>query len=212
MTRILLSASHPHGERASAVRPYSHADIDLATSAVVESILERPDVTLRFGAHPSITPLVLAIANSIPGQQGNRVELVYSRYFAAHYTKEMRRLAATEGVTSTETQRDSDPDDAVARSRSLSVMRIELTRPRIDGVFFVGGMSGLDEELVAVSQRHPQARLYAFSAPGGRAEMLGSVAVDAGLEGRFRTIDGRAYLLSSRKVLAEVLPADSGNS
>jgi hypothetical protein len=137
---------------------------------------------------------------------------VYSNYYTLQYTDEMRRLAATEGVTPTETPRESSPDDAVARGRSLSLMRTELTRPLIDGIFFVGGMNGLDDELFAVVERHPQARFFAFAAPGGRAASLGSGAVAAGLGNRFRTIDGRAYLMSSRDALAEIVSGTQGDS
>lgn len=210
MIRVLLSASHPHGEQANEFRPYSHPDIDLAASAVIEAVLERSDTALRFGGHPSITPLVLDLANSYPGQQGPQIELVYSAFFAAQYTDEMRRLASTEGVHATETARAEARDDASARTRSLTTMRETLTEPTIDGVFFVGGMDGLDEELVTVSRRHPRALLYAFRAPGGRSAALSSRTDDAFR--RLRNISGRAYLLSSREALAEIVAASRGAS
>ena len=203
MTRILLSASHPRGERARAFRPYSHPHIDLAAAAVIEAIIERPDVVLRFGGHPSITPLVLDLANSYPGQQGERIELVYSAFFAHQYTDEMRRLAAIEGVSTTETPRAEAPDVAAARASSLTTMREILTQPKIDGVFFIGGMDGLDEEFATVSERHPRALLYCFLAPGGRAATLSSRTEDASQ--RLRAISGSAYLLSSRDAVAEIV-------
>ena len=208
MTRILLSAARPWGRRARAVRPYSHPDIDLAAAAVIEAILERPGVVLRFGGHPSITPLVLNLANSYPGQQGERVELVYSAFFAGEYTDEMRRLADIEGVGSTETPRAENPDVASARASSLTTMREILTAPRIDGVFFIGGMDGLDEEFATVSERHPRALLYHFLAPGGRAATLSSRT--EGASQRLRAISGSAYLLSSRDAVAEIAAATGG--
>jgi hypothetical protein len=203
MTRVLLSASHPRGDRAQSFRPYSHPDIDLAASAVIEAVLERPDVILRFGGHPSITPLVLDLASSYPGQQGGRIELVYSAFFTDQYTDEMRRLAATEGVIPAETPRKEDPDAASAMASSLTAMRRILTEPMIDGVFFIGGMDGLDEELTAVTSRHPRALLYCFAAPGGSAATL-STRANLESQGRLRNIGGRAYLLSSREAVAEI--------
>jgi hypothetical protein len=175
---------------------------------VIEAIIERPDVVLRFGGHPSITPLVLDLANSYPGQQGERIELVYSAFFADQYTDEMRRLAGTEGVSPTETPRAEAPDVASAMASSLTTMREVLTEPRIDGVFFIGGMDGLDEEFATVSERHPRALLYFFLAPGGRAATLGSRTEDASQ--RRRAIFGSAYLLSSRDAVAEIVAASTG--
>lgn len=209
MIRVLLSASHPHGGRAGAARPYSHPDIDLAASAVIEAVLERSDVVLRFGGHPSITPLVLDLADSFRGQQGAQIELVHSAYFAKEYTEEMRQLAAAEGVSPMETPAVDDPGGEPSRSLSLSAMRATLSEPDIHGVFFIGGMDGLDEELVAVQERHPQALIYFFIAPGGRAATLGA-EVPGGSDSRARAVSGRAYLLRSRQALVEILSAIEG--
>lgn len=204
MKRVLLSASHPHGERARGVRPYSHEEIDLAASAVIESALQRSDVILRFGAHPSITPLVLSIASSVTGNRAGGIELVYSEFFAANYTEAMRRLAESEGVTAYETGSTEDPDAEVARRASLATMRSELTKPPLDAVFFVGGMDGIVEELEASARQHPSAQFFAFTAPGGQAARLGQTTVGAELGPHVREISSRGYLISAQDAVAEI--------
>lgn len=205
MKRVLLSASHPYGERAKAVRPYSHEEIDLAASAVVESVLQRSDIILRFGAHPSITPLVLSIANSVTGNPEGGIELVYSEFFAEKYTDAMRRLAESEGVNAYETSATHDPDPGVARRASLTTMRSELTKPPLDAVFFIGGMNGIVDEFVEAARQHPSAQFFAFTAPGGQAARLAQTTVGAGRGPHVREISSRGYLISAQDAIAEIV-------
>lgn len=186
MSRILLSASYPTGDRGEEVRPYSLSDIDLATTAVVEAVLLR-GCQLRFGGHPTISPLVLDRANLL--RAGRRVEIYQSALFAEEYTDHMRRLVRDEGAMLVETPSVEGGDPDLMRAESLSVMRTTMLADPIDAAFFVGGMSGLVEEIELLRTASPEALVFLLRRPGGMARRL----ADGASSRNVNVLRGSAY-------------------
>lgn len=180
MIRVLLSASYPIKE------PFSLPEIDLAVRAIAEGVLERGH-TLRFGGHPTITPLVLLWANVL--RAGSQVEIYQSRFFEDSYTEEMRRLVATEGAKLTEVPQVGGASDDETRHLSVTAMRELMLSDPIDVAFFVGGRTGLSAEMEGLLQTSPSAECFLVRQPGGQARDL----ADGPQWPRVHILSGSAY-------------------
>ncbi|GAA3893236.1 hypothetical protein GCM10022381_38670 [Leifsonia kafniensis] len=207
---IFLSASFPNGNRPGESGVFFPADIAAAASAVVEGTL-RSGGRLVFGGHPTITPLVLNIASML--QAGDRILCYQSLHFEGQFTDEMIRLIGEEGAVAKLT-----PDEGELKL-SLMVLREDMLANQFQGAFFVGGMSGIRDELAILQRIQPATPMFAFQAPGGAAGSLvghspgGPVGLDqAGgapwrEEGRLRDVRplmGRAYSSLVLQALEEV--------
>ena len=184
MTRVLLLASWPSGERGAMVEPYSPSHIDLASSTVIEAVL-RKGWKLRFGGHPAITPLVLSVAHAL--RAGANVELFQSDFFSAEFTPEMRRLVDVEGAALTPT-----PVVGGSKTQSLELMRDKMLSDPVDAAFFIGGMDDLKDEFDTLRTRQPTAHVFLVTEPGGQARLLAH-EMGASTSQRIHTLDGPAY-------------------
>lgn len=184
MTRVFLSASYPSGDRGEEVRPYSLTDIDLASTEVIESTL-RNGSYLRFGGHPAISPLVLDVASLL--RSGPLVELFQSLYFAKDFTPEVRRLVADQGAALTEI-----PEHPEGLDSSLLAMRTEMFSQHIDAAFFIGGMSGVRDELRLLHSTRPGTAIFLMHEPGGMARIMAEDPEIKGLA-RVKVLRGPAY-------------------
>jgi hypothetical protein len=168
--RVFVSASFPSGEPGEPFKPYDTAAIADATTAVVRAVL-RAGGRIVFGAHPTISPLVLLVA----GEQGAKqaVDVYQSYFFEAQIPEETTRLIElgfavphwTERVPG-ETEKDPGP--------SLALMRDEMLKADepIDAAVFIGGMAGIfAEEKILREERGDVPRLP-LKAPGGAARGL----------------------------------------
>ena len=162
MQRIFLSASFPNEERIDAVGPSSSQDIGLATAATVEAVLLQ-GFHLVLGGHPSISPVVLNLAELIPDDAG--VTIYQSDQFADEITHEVRRLQEHDGVSVVRTAK------AGTRAASLDLMRKQMFSEPYDGAFFVGGMQGIEVEFDALGEGENCQR-FLYTAPGGRAARI----------------------------------------
>ncbi|GEB12201.1 hypothetical protein GUY44_12205 [Pimelobacter simplex] len=177
MTRVVLCASFPSGPRAPDVEPYYSTDIALAVVAVAEATL-RSGARLVFGAHPTISPIVLHTARMLDA--GRLVTIFQSAFFESSTTEAVRMLTHDLGAHLRTTKRAAD------RPESLTIMRTEMFASRPDCAFFCGGMDGLDEEHRIA--RTTGTTTYLITEPGGRTAQL---ALDATAESR--VLEGRAY-------------------
>ncbi len=189
---IFLSASFPSIERAPEYYETADPDeISQAVIAIVRAVLAA-NGRLVFGGHPTISPLVLMVAEEyVPSEMAERRRLaetqqlpvvVYqSRVFENRLPESTRRLfewclgelrwtpnaedAPQFTSTSTLVSGSADASLAVMRKRML-----EECRPI--AAFFVAGMEGIEEEARACLDINPTCRLFFFGAPGGAARKL----------------------------------------
>lgn len=187
MTRIFLSAAYPAGNtvRGRRVGPYSLSDIDLAVTAIIENVLEG-GCKLRFGGHPTISPLVLDLASLL--QRGQQVELYQSLHFENGFTPEVRRLIDVERADLVTTAVDPRDDERA----SLHRMRTEMFSDPIDAAFFVGGMDGIKAELELLRTAQPTVHIFLMHRPGGMARLLADRYSHEG-PGEVETLRGSAY-------------------
>ena len=161
---VFLSASFPSGERGKRFEPYDPTAISAAVTAVARAVLLAGG-RLVFGAHPTISPLVLLVA----GELGRRdaVEIYQSAIFRDRIPAETTRLVELR------LGRMHLVDAAGDLEPSLERMRREmLTRePPVAGIF-VGGMEGIHDEYRLLAELQPGAARLPITAPGGAAREL----------------------------------------
>lgn len=189
---VFLSASFPSGERGNAVRPYDPFAVADAVTALVRAVLSCNGKVL-FGGHPTITPLVLAIA--MEQRSKHSVDVFQAEWFRERVTPETRKLAELGYGEIHWTEKRDNLDDtlAVMRQRMLSFGRIV-------GAVFVGGMDGIEKEYQMLGDTLPGVPRIPVRGPGGAAARLQAAdgEVPEHLAGQ---LDSRAYPLLSSKIL-----------
>lgn len=184
MSDVVLSASFPSAdERGMAVAPYHPADIALAVAAIAEGVLRSGSV-LAFGAHPTISPLVLHTARLL--EAGPQVAIYQSDYYKDLTAPEIRQLVDQLGAGFHPT-----PDTGDGQS-SRSLMREAMFGARPKATFFVGGMDGLDEEFALAGR--VQSTRFLMVEPGGRtAQIARSLTSAMSQGGSVVALRGRGY-------------------
>jgi hypothetical protein len=165
-SRVFLSASFPSGGRGELVRPYDVAAIADAVTALSRAVLGA-SWRLVFGAHPTISPLVLMVAREL-GRPG-AVEIYQSEYFAGQVPDETVNLVDDGfGVI-----RWVPGDPGENRNLSLERMRDTMieTGP-YTAALFIGGMNGVVDEYQMIAKRWPEVPRLPLWAPGGAARNL----------------------------------------
>ena len=160
---VFLSASFPSGDRGELVKPYDPPAIAAAVTALARGVLDAK-LQLVFGAHPTISPLVMQVASDL-GRTG-KVKIFQSEYFRGEVpaiTLSMEELGYGEIAWV-----DADPDGD--RGRSLQVMRDTMINEYdyVAGVF-IGGMQGVLDEYDRMAELRPEVPLLPLWAPGGAA-------------------------------------------
>ena len=153
--RVFVSASFPSGKPGQPFKPYDTAAIAEATTAVVRAVL-RAGGRIVFGAHPTISPLVLLVA----GEQGRSeaVEVYQSRFFEQQIPHETKRLIALGLAVPhwTDLVPGEDEDDP---RPSLALMRDEMLKDEpFDAAVFIGGMKGIVDETSSCATSVPRFR------------------------------------------------------
>ena len=162
MTAVVLCASFPaENERGDAVAPYYPTEIASAAASVAEAAL-RSGAELVFGAHPTISPIVLQIAHLL--KAGPQVQIFQFSFFEDQTTEEIHRLVDDLGATFNPIAADCD------LNRSLTAMRQAMFAVRPQASFFCGGMDGLTEEFDLAGQVHSPR--FLITKPGGMAAIL----------------------------------------
>jgi hypothetical protein len=163
--RVFLSASFPSGERGERFRPYDSEAIAEAATAVAQALFVGGG-RIVFGAHPTISPLILLIASEL--ERHGIVEIYQSRYFEGRVpTQTMDLIKRGYGVLH---WTEHDPLD---RDRSLHRMRVEMfSSEPFAAAVFIGGMEGILDEAHLLSALQPDAPRLPLRAPGGAAREL----------------------------------------
>ena len=160
---IFLSASFPSGERGEPFQPADPAAIADAVTALARAVLEA-EGRIVFGAHPTISPLVLLVAAE--HRRAHVVHIYQSRGFSQVVPAETRRLEAL-GFG-----RIMWTDDLGERGRNLALMRKAMFDARPAAGVFIGGMEGIVEEFDALARRHADVPRCLIAAAGGAASRL----------------------------------------
>ena len=189
---IFLSASFPSGRRGKAVEPYDPSAVADAVTALVRAVLSRHG-RLLLGGHPTITPLVLAIA--MEHRSMHSVDVFQSEWFRERITPETRKLANLGFGEIHWTERCVDLDGTMRKMR-----RRMLNFGHVAGAVFVGGMDGVEEEHRMVGHMLPGIPRIPMRGPGGAAARLQTMddEIPKHLE---RQLDSRVYPLLSSKIV-----------
>jgi hypothetical protein len=186
---IFLSASVPHREEwVEGSRP---SEIEEAIISIARAVFARGG-RLLFGGHPSVSPLVSAVAGEYfppnPARTVRPVVTFQSEVFKDRLpdkTTEMVRM----GWSAIEwTHVEPGSNDKQTQKLSLKLMRQEMLSPlgsRAErempqvprAMITVGGMEGIGDEALAFVQRReqwdaPSPRIFSFRSGGGAAAKL----------------------------------------
>lgn len=189
---VFLSASFPSRERAPHFFETADPDeITQATVATCRAVLAARG-RLVFGGHPSVTPLVMMVAEEyLPESVADRVELrrsglapviVYqSETFRSAMPQSTRNLEAW-GLGDLRWVGPSGEEPRFATGRTLlhgsaafALQRLRermLTETKPVAGVFIGGMEGIREEAGLYRQICTERPLYFIGAPGGAAQEL----------------------------------------
>ncbi|MCG3808190.1 hypothetical protein I3252_01700 [Psychrobacter sp. Ps4] len=190
LKNIFLSASIPLKERNPIY--YDTADV-IAIRDCVSSLAKvvLPECRLVWGGHPSITPLISSILESVNVNIKEHVHLYQSDYFRQMFPVENEEFSESLIVT----------DNIGSRDESLALMREKMivNNDFIAGIF-VGGMEGVEDEFELFTQSHPEAMVLPMASTGAAA--LGIYE-----EGDFDVSlkDDYAYIALFYKLFKEIL-------
>jgi len=144
-------------------------------------------MTIVFGAHPTISPLVLSLAAERNAK--HHVAIHQSRWFDAEIPADTLRLQEL-GFGDIEWH-----DQGNDQASSVRAMR-EAMIPGVDAGVFIGGMSGILEE--ARIAQEAGARCFALAGPGGAARALSQA------DG-VQVFDGPKYPEIAARIVDEIL-------
>lgn len=167
--RIFVSASFPSGPRGEAFRPYDSAAVAEAVTAVTHAVLLSGG-RLVFGAHPTVSPLVLLVAREL--RRPEVIEIYQSEWFEDRVPQETLNLAE-EGFGVLRWTPAVPGDDADDVTPSLHRMRDEMFGDGpLAAAIFVGGMEGIFDEYDRLAAHQPSTPRLPLLAPGGAARRL----------------------------------------
>lgn len=190
LKQVFLSASIPLVERHPSY--YETADV-IAIRDCVSSLAKiiLPKFRLVWGGHPSITPLISSVLESLKVDIEEHVYLYQSEHFRKIFPVENEKFSESLIVT----------DDIGSRDESLALMRERMivNNDFIAGIF-VGGMEGVEDEFELFTQSHPEAMVLPMASTGAAA--LGIYE-----EGDFDVSlkDDYAYIALFYKLFKEIL-------
>ncbi|MGM8871002.1 hypothetical protein ACS8E3_04855 [Psychrobacter sp. 2Y5] len=159
LKNIFLSASIPLKERNPMY--YDTADV-IAIRDCISSLAKvvLPECRLIWGGHPSITPLISSVLESLDVDVAEHVYLYQSEYFRKMFPVENEKFSESLVVT----------DDIGSRDKSLALMREKMIVENdfIAGIF-VGGMEGVEDEYEAFIDAHPDSLTLPIASTGAAA-------------------------------------------
>ena len=159
LKQVFLSASIPLVERNPLY--YETADV-IAIRDCVNSLAKivLPNFRLVWGGHPSITPLISSVLESIDVNIKEHVHLYQSDYFRQTFPVENESFSESLIIT----------DNIGSRDESLALMREKMivNNDFIAGIF-VGGMEGVRDEFELFTQSHPETMVLPMASTGAAA-------------------------------------------
>jgi hypothetical protein len=173
---------------------------------------------LVFGAHPTITPMVLQAAKDVGAAPGSVLIFNSEVHKAGWETLTLRLAEWTAGQivwTAAQPELPTHTASAGLKQRhrfpkSLERMReLMVSPPRIIGGVFIGGLGGVAREAQLFRHLRPGLKCYAIESTGGAALMLGQ---GDPTEFHGTLSDARAlqsmssYTVVARKIVHDMLP------
>lgn len=156
MDAIFLSASVPvpgRGHYHETANPFL---IQCAVRELVISVIRTHRIV--WGGHPSITPMIWSICEDLDVEYAKSVVLYQSRYFEDRFPEENAKFGNVVYTDAVEGDREG----------SLTIMReTMLARSDLIAGIFIGGMEGIEAELVIFQRVHPKRRVVLVASPGG---------------------------------------------
>jgi SLOG cluster3 family len=187
------------------------ARVRSAVIALTRATLMR-NARLVFGAHPSISPMVLAAARDVQAPKGS-VLIFQSDYFEGSLPNSTLELASWESgllilTRADRPQKNQSDDDR--RANSLKRMReLMVSVPGLRACVFVGGMEGVPAEAGIVRERHPKLPLYALASTGSGARDLWEEDPKRYSGNRTeaaKLLGSASYSVVANRILDDVLP------
>lgn len=171
LKKIFLSASIPLPER----HPKYYQSVDViairdAVRALAASVL--PYAHLVWGGHPSITPLIREVMESIgvtPAEMKEHVTLYQSRFFEGLFPKDnecVEEIRLTDIVC-----RDSVEETKKASLQEMRCRMLDAGHQYVAAIF-IGGMEGVEQECRQFRESHPDALLLPIASTGAAAQCL----------------------------------------
>ena len=161
MRSIFLLASIPDPARHP--RYYETMDVIAIRDAVrALATVALPGACLFWGGHPSITPLIRVVAESVGITGGPHVRLFQSAWFSDVLPDDN---AAFEEYALTEKGATLDESIAIMRRHMLGAARF-------DAAVFIGGMEGIEVEFDLFREHHPNAPVFPIASTGAAAKLL----------------------------------------
>ena len=185
------------------------ARIRAAVSALTRVTLGH-DIRLVFGAHPSISPMVLQAASDMHAPPGS-VVVFQSDVFATQIPAPTLQLANWKSGQLVMTARQAEPAQKKRFPNSLAFMRAAMTEMAgLQGAVFIGGLRGVELEANLFQARHPGLRRYAIASTGSAAAEL-AARPHGQFAGTLSSPDAqllrssRSYSLVAHKIVSDLL-------
>lgn len=173
---VFLSASLPRADREKYFRTARPFDITDATIAAVRAVFGASG-KLVFGGHPTISPLVLSVANDFLADFPEAYKPFVHIYQTLYYepvlpdeTKELEGIGAGKIIWTPAVEGDRD--------ESLFRMRTEMLGTKPVAGIFIGGMEGVyshDDPIceLALFKKHCEGKpIYPIGFPGAASKLL----------------------------------------
>jgi hypothetical protein len=158
---IFLSASVPDPQRHP--RYFKSMDaIAIRDAARALATVALPHATLYWGGHPSITPLVRVVAESMGLTGVKRVRLYQSAWFSDVLPADNAAFESYEL-----TPKKATFEESIAAMRDCM-----LQSAKFDAAIFLGGMEGVEVEFELFRKFHPNAKVLPVASTGAAAKIL----------------------------------------
>ena len=156
---IFLSASVPDRNSPNFIEYADTIAVASAVRALIFVILGRKP--LVWGGHPSITPIIWSVAESLEVSYADWVRLYQSTFFEDEFPNQNEKFNNVVFI------------DKVVEEREASLYEMR-RRMFIDNSFstaiFIGGMKGILDEAELLSELSPETRLFPILSTGGATE------------------------------------------
>lgn len=225
---LLLSASVPYPLEASKLDPADVSRLQQWTRQYVDtarpqrirtavSALTRVALNhglrLVFGAHPSISPMVLQVARDMDAPPGS-ILIFQSEAYAALIPTPTWELASWKSGLMVQTPAQPELPHNRRHPNSLRLMRELMARvPGVRAAVFVGGMQGVVDEADLFHAAHPQAKRYAVASTGSAALVLADrdpAAFHGTLGDPTVLRDNLSYSVVARRIVLDLPPPGTG--
>lgn len=225
---VFLSVSVPYKRHVAADTPLSQyylntaepVHIRSAVVALTRTMLLR-NVRLVFGAHPSISPMVLDTARDValyrgvesegraPMQSlstaqaaGARVLIFQSAYFQRELPESTLQLASWDAGVLVLTPAKSAKDSSLTSMREMMI-----SVPDLFAAIFIGGMEGVEEEAQLFRHYKPGKPMYAIASTGSAARKLWNTAPEmysGTLESPHMLRENASYTVLASDILSDL--------